>query len=763
MRDLTCSTMPHSRRPSAAVFHWSRCLLGALLVLVVFVWATSENVGVQGQEAVPPGEEQAAAILNDIRAKFEQNKDNPDRIRRELLVFRRLYGGTSQAVGAAQMLRKLSSPLDKLDPGKIPALDRFDWQPLELAAVLGEHRGRQGSEVHSVAYSPDGKWIASGGTNHRGVRIWDSNTLRQIARVPHGYAALSLAFDRESKRLAVGGSHGNLRVWDMTTDPPTELRRLHASSTAIHDVEFSPDGRYVACACQDTQVLLWDLGDPMAKFPKTLQAHQGPARGVAFAPNGKTLYSCGNDGALRVWDLTGVDPVERAYSDTVEKRSLVSLSMAPDGFRAVTGHSDGTLSLWNLTQPKPREVATIKAHTGAVHAVNFSRSGRTVASGGQDSKIKLWDVSRGQPVERYTLEGHEDPVSSLDIAPNGTRIVSGSADWTVRLWSLVVPVGGKPYEVYPPKGHLSHVYTTATALDGLTLASGSEDRSARIWEVGETAMPRQRHAMRADPRRVYSIAYHPDSKTIAAGGSSHLKLWDGVSGKELRPFQEATGHVVGLSFNYDGNKLVGINGKELGTWETLTGRALRRMEGHDTLIRSMSLSLDGKYALTGAGYYLYKNGKIVYDDKTKDPIYTDCTVRLWDLENGQQLDRAEVNKRPISSVVFLLDGRAISSAYEEGARMWKPESGKLKPLPELPWDRERTFGMVPAPDGKTLAMRGPNGEVLVWDIATGRELFQWRWPEVVGGLSFSADSRYLFVGLGTGPIYVLRLAEAEYK
>src|SRR5262249_1189161 len=102
-----------------------------------------------------------------------------EKLRPDVLAFLRRRAGTRDAIEAAKLLRGMVSPLDRLDPHLIPALDRFDWQPKELVAVLGEHRGRHGAPVSAVAWSGDGKLVASGGSNYL-VRIWDSKTLRQV-------------------------------------------------------------------------------------------------------------------------------------------------------------------------------------------------------------------------------------------------------------------------------------------------------------------------------------------------------------------------------------------------------------------------------------------------------------------------------------------------------------------------------------------------------------------------------------------------------
>src|SRR5262249_15027702 len=103
------------------------------------------------------------------------------------------------------------SPLDKLSASAIPKLERFDWQPKELVAVLGEHRGRQGVHAYSVAFSIDGKMVASGGGNGL-IRFWDRTTMRQHYLIgAHGQAVRRIVFFADGKRMASCRYHATRR------------------------------------------------------------------------------------------------------------------------------------------------------------------------------------------------------------------------------------------------------------------------------------------------------------------------------------------------------------------------------------------------------------------------------------------------------------------------------------------------------------------------------------------------------------------------
>src|SRR3954447_18564823 len=107
--------------------------------------------------AEPVSDEKAEAALKRLSERAGMTSADSEKLRQDILAFRRSYPGTTSAAKAAALLTQLSSALDKLDPKTLPRLDRFDWQPKELVAVLGEHRGRHGAPVSCAAFSPDGK------------------------------------------------------------------------------------------------------------------------------------------------------------------------------------------------------------------------------------------------------------------------------------------------------------------------------------------------------------------------------------------------------------------------------------------------------------------------------------------------------------------------------------------------------------------------------------------------------------------------------
>lgn len=703
----------------------------------------------------------AATAFKPLAERFDDPKSDREKLRQDLLVFHRTYPGTVHALQAARLLAQLPSPLDKLDPKVIPALERFDWQAKELVALLGEHRGRQGGAVSAVAYRPDGKMIASGSTNGL-IRLWDPATMRQQHLLGNSYAVNALAFDREGKRLASAGSDGNVRIWDVSGDKPVMAPIIHASSSALYASVFSPDGQRLAVGGVDTSIRIFDLTIAKPEKPLHILGNgQGEITGLAYSPQGETLYSTDNRGALRLWNVSVAEPIERVQVEAHPK-GVTTMALDPKGQTVAVGGADGAVITWRLGAAKPTKGTELK-HVG-VRALAFSPGGGTLASASNDRTTILWDLTKSPPPKRAVLDarkgpfdGHISPATAVAFEPQGRFVVTGSADWTVRLWPLAGSKPAEPEQTTVTRAHLSLIYTTAFAPDGQTFASGSYDGTTRIWTLTGTE-PKERSLLRGDSAAIYSVTFAPDGRTLASGGAnSTFRLWDAVLGRELRKFEGHPTSITSVQFSGDGRQILCTSGKELWLWDpNVNGKALRRMEGHELNITSAELSADGKHVLSCSGYYLLdKTGRPVMKDGKY--VYTDATMRLWDAAKGKELNLVK-HEAPFARAAFAPDGRGLSSAWDGANRIWDLTGAEPQVTGALQGRGGYATLLAPSPDGTKLATRWSNGVVVLWDLDTGKSLQEWNFPESVYGLSWASDSRHLAVGYGTGVINILRLA-----
>jgi WD40 repeat protein len=697
----------------------------------------------------------AESSLQALRARAADPSGDREKLRQELLAFRRAHTGTPEAVEAAELLAGLPSPLDRLDPAAIPTLDRFDWQPKELVAVLGEHRGRHGSPVSCVAYSPDGKSIVSGGSSW--LRLWDPATLRQRTILGSGGSITAVVYARDGKTLASTGSDAVVRLWDVSGDKPKTGPVIPAGTAVLYALAISPSGKLVAAAGQDTIVRVFDISGAKPQEKAALTGHTGLVYALAFSPDGKTLASASADSTVRLWDTNADPPKEGPVLEGHEKE-VTCLAFAPQlkPITLASGSTDGSLRLWDLSQARPQTRAAIKASTAALDALAYTASGRTLASAGSDATVKLWDATVKEPKEKAVLEGHAGAIASVAFAPDGLNLATGSSDWTVRLWGLNQ---AKPKQRWEPKAHLSKPYAVVFAPDGQGLASGSEDRTVRLWTLAGRD-GKERSLLRADGQ-VYALAMAPDGKMLAVGGNSiTVRLWDPALGRSLHRLQDAPGAVGSLAFTPDGHQVLGTSGKVVCVWDAAGGKEVRRLQGPTTNVGAVAVSPDGRRALAGSGDYLYKDGRIVYKDN--QPVWTDCALRGWDLESGDEVFCLKDFARQVACAAFTPDGKtALSGDGESRLRFWDVGGDTPKPGGVFRGASGYVFSAMVAPDGKSVTTYGQDGKLIVWELPSGKRLHEWASPEYLGGVAYAPDSRHLAVGVGTGPVYVLRLAEPQ--
>ena len=247
-------------------------------------------------------------------------------------------------------------------------------------------KGR-GREVVSLAFSPEGSTLASGDGWDNTTRVWDVRTGESL-HILWEYSGWgdvnAVAFSPDGRQLA-SGYDSNVHLWDVSTGELLETLVGHLGT--ISSVAFSPDGSALASGSQDNTLRLWDLGTAQATH--ALAGHHDTVTSVAFSPDGLRLASGGWDDTIHIWDA---DTGKRLRIMEGHTGGVVSIAFSPDGLTLASGSWDDTVRLWN---PYTGErLRTMEGHAEWVRSVAFSPDGLTLASGSYDGTVLLWELVR---------------------------------------------------------------------------------------------------------------------------------------------------------------------------------------------------------------------------------------------------------------------------------------------------------------------------------------------------------------------------------
>jgi WD40 repeat protein len=622
----------------------------------------------------------------------------------------------------------------------------FGYGPLPRGAwaCLGSPRFVSDNPARTVAFSPDGKLLASGTDTYGPIRaeiyLWDLATGQQLHRLRwHRDTVIGLRFTRDSKTLISAAWDNTICVWDVASGKPQ--RQFKGHERVITGLELTPDGQHLVSSSQDNTIRVWDFASG-----KELRRMNCWASGISLSPNGRTLAAAAA-GQVLLWDIqTG--KLLRQFS-RIEGPGLRSVCYSPDGkILAVVSYPG--VSLWDpatgeevrrlkgllrpaeavafspdskmlvtagggyeqpgpifknfLAELKVWEVATgqvrlaCEGHTFYAHGAAFSPDGRTLASASGDFSTRLWDVRTGQEISRFT--GHSHEVTGLAYTPDGGTLCSSSQDGTVRIWDAV-----RARERAVLRGHKKGVMALSLTPDGKTLASGSLDGTVLLWDLPGRRKLRDLASGHGD---VWCLAFSPDGRTLASGdrgvggAGGTLRLWDWRAGKErYRRTEQGGAHC--LAFTPDGKTLAVGHHPHIYAWEVATGKVQERLHGaHCEFVVAMGYLPDGTLASAGGG------------DRVMERA-----MRLWDLRTKQRLHQFEIGTGYQTTMAVSPDGRLLAWACETNFQIW--EVSTRRKVGEFRSHRKHISALAFSPDGRTLASGGADGAILFWDLTGHRK------------------------------------------
>ncbi|NDJ16399.1 NB-ARC domain-containing protein [Myxacorys almedinensis] len=516
---------------------------------------------------------------------------------------------------------------------------------------------------------------------------------------------LAIAFSLDGKLLATGDINHEIHVRQVIDGKPLFSCRMEAGW--VWSVAFSPDGRWLASSANRT-VALWDV--QTGECLHTFEGYADRVFSLAFSPDGRLLASGSEDRLIRIWEiktqklvhvLKGHDCEVRSIAFAPHRYPAVTQPPSPNaGYLLASGSFDRTVRLWDVQSGTCLKI--LKAHTGWVFSVAFSPEGRWLASSSRDRTVKLWQVESGHC--QATIAAHPHQIRAVTFARDGKTLVTGCDDHRLRVWNYYT---GECLRVL--KGHQSWISAIAICPATQVLASASEDQSVRLWEGHSHRCIK---TFRGHSNGVWGIALSPDTRQLASGHQDgqirlwslqHLPAWDASESKEPQsPQKILRGHeswVWSVAFSPHRDLLAsGSEDRTVRLWHAQTGKLLSTLYGHSDAVLSVVFSQDKQTLISGS---------------------LDGTLRIWDIPTTQCRQILEGHRSGVWAIALSPDGQTLASGSQDTTiRLWELSTGRcIKVLADhRSWVRCAAF----SPDGKTLASGSADGVIKLWDLANGR-------------------------------------------
>lgn len=576
--------------------------------------------------------------------------------------------------------------------------------------------------INAAVFSPDGTRIASASSD-KSIKIWDVASQKEIMTLlGHTDEVSDVHFSPDGSRLLSASYDKTVKIWDAGTG--AELYTLRGHGGALSTAVFSPDGAKAATSSADQEIMVWDLkvkpdDFPIAWTPKDIQAIS------LSADQSKVLAATKKE--IKAWDvktqkeLCSFRAESKAPNRLLDLTSnLNSAAISPDGTKAVT--ASNVIRVWDLSSQT--ELFALTGHKNEINSVLYSTDGARIVSASDDGTVKLWDADTRQELASFSgPSGHL--AQSVMLTRDGSKIIAlfefdgnqpesrfqggesnpGMFSGEVIVWDIAKQakiLSSGDLELGPVE-----ITSAAISPDGSKIAIGfialpTMQRGMKIWDISRKK-PRllfhnpEMHAG-SEGDKIITIAFSPDGKELASGGSTGDILLSEVKDSDGHWLVKNSGRtkVNSVSFSDDGKEIMAIlsDGSIL-IWNRTSVKRDRssgtilRIPPHRSKVVSAALSPNGMIVATASA--------------NKD-------LKLWNREDGSVDTTFTGFSKSLDFVTFSADNKKLAALYNGTAKVWSLDNKQ-----ELFTGPGVNFVAL-SPNGAQLAAASDGHRVKIWNM-----------------------------------------------
>lgn len=589
--------------------------------------------------------------------------------------------------------------------------------------------------INSVSFSPDGKFIVSGGKD-KILRLWNVET-EKVLRIMKGHneGILCVDYSPDGKYAASAEDGYYVKIWDVQTGEL--LRDIYKPRLKVTSVLFNSDGSEIIVGYFDQNLRIYDVKS--GKEKETINV--GTDVNVMQPNAGRSMFVVAGNGKknLKLYNESGKNLQNFKTSKWIE-----GVGISPGGNYIASGNHDETLDIW-------------KSNGKLIKTLNIGRVVRNITFTKDEKNLVFAD---GPAVRIYNIEKEEfinvlqeketeenmfqvyGAVSSIQVNPSGNQLLTANHDKELKIWDIK---SGEVLQVFG-KSNACKINDIHVSSDGKYLISAGNDHYARTWDLehgGQLKILKGDEPGRANRASIQNVILTPGGKELIMGNyHEKLLLVDRKSGEQLHEFKGIKEKTSSIDLSPNGKYFLTTTAatKPLKIWDLERKRVSQE-------IWEASLAFEGVYSPNGrhiaTAQYSEENVVYIWDAQNGEKLFSmqghqdypkcvafndkgdllasgglDNKVIVWDAINGKKKFELKGHSSPVSSVAFSPGGKYVFSGSEANKIiMWDLSNRKV--MKTLQGHYDAITNLIFTPSGKYLISAAKDGAIKYWNSKTG--------------------------------------------